>query len=157
MGSKKALKKEENFWHINHNLSNLGATYVSLLMFNSANEIIFSKSSNPEWADEFTSTGLYKECHLLSAANELMNFNENSFTLAWDLCLPMTNAAKELDEIRKYKDISHGVGFCIKNKDDSKLILNIAGKYADINFGLNILKTRQEVYKNLYTLILNSA
>ncbi|MBA4697732.1 MAG: hypothetical protein H2069_10190 [Legionella sp.] len=156
MDSKKALIEKKNFWHANNKLADLGATYLSLLVFDKNNVVINSQSSDPEWAEEFTSTGLYKECHLLSAANEIMSLKKHSFTLAWDFHLPETQEAKALDEIRKTKDITHGIGFCITNKDQSKVMLNIAAKYSDINFGINILKNREKVYKDILKVILNS-
>lgn len=134
----------------------MGSTYVSLLIFNKNNDVLYSKSSNPDWVNEFTSTGLYRKCHLLNAANEQMALHKNSFTLAWDLYSPQTEEASELEEIRKYKDITHGVGFCINNSG-SRLMLNIAGKYSDINFGLNVLRSRKEVYRALHHFILNKS
>lgn len=154
MDSKKTLSKENQFWQINNNLINIGATYVSLLIFDGKNEIVYSKSSDLDWADEFTSTGLYKNCHLLSEANSQMSLHDKSFTIAWDLYSPQTDLAKSLDDIRKSKNITHGVGFCVKNSNGSKLMLNVAGKYTDINFGLNILKKRKEIYHDLHTFIL---
>lgn len=154
MDSKAAVKREKNFWNVNSKLAEYGATYVSLLIFNQNNQLTYSLSSNPDWSDEFSSTGLYKKCHLLNTANELMSTNNTSFTLAWDLYLPETEAAKELDDIRKSIDISHGVGFCVHGVHQSKIMLNIAGKYMDVNFGLNILKNRKTVYNELYSIVL---
>lgn len=147
MDSKKTLGFGINkqFSLLNTELVNLGATYSSILMF--------SKSSNPEWVSEFTSSGLYKHCHLLNEASAQMQSNPSSFTLVWDLYQPITEDAKMLDEIRQQKDISHGVGFCSTNPDGSRLLLNVAGKYADINFGLAVLKNRSSVFKSLRQLI----
>ncbi|HGK6639192.1 TPA: hypothetical protein ACJ5DT_002869 [Legionella pneumophila] len=154
MDSKKALNNENQFWQINNDLINIGATYVSLLIFDGNNEVVYSKSSNLDWADEFTSTGLYKSCHLLNEANSQMSLHDNSFTIVWDLYSPQTESAKALDDIRKSKNITHGVGFCLKNGNGSRLMLNVAGKYTDINFGFNVLKKRKEVYHELYTFTL---
>ncbi|MDI9818630.1 MULTISPECIES: hypothetical protein [unclassified Legionella] len=126
-----------------------GATYSSVLIFSENNKVLFSKSSNPEWSEEFTSTGLYKHCHLLSEANAQMQSNQSSFTLVWDLYKPTTDKANELNEIRQYKDITHGVGFCTTNPDGSRIILSVAGKYSDFNFGLSILRNRAAVFKSL--------
>ena len=154
MDSKKAIKKEDKFWKMNGDLINIGATYVSLLVFDENNKIIYSKASDLDWAEEFTSKELYKDCHLLSEANSQMTLRDNSFTMAWDLYSPQTESAKALDDIRKSKNITHGVGFCVKNNNGLKLMLNVAGKYTDINFGYNVLKKRKEVYMELYNFIL---
>lgn len=149
MGSKKTIVVEKKFSHLRKDLMNFGATYSSVLLFAENNNVLFSKSSNPEWGEEFTSTGLYKHCHLLNEASAQMQSNHSSFTLIWDLYQPITEEGKELNEIRQYKDITHGVGFCSTNPDGSRLLLNVAGKYSDINFGLNILKNRAAVFKSL--------
>ena len=153
MDSKKALRIDKKFSLLSDELMNFGATYSSVLLFSEDNNVLFSKSSDPEWADEFTSTGLYKHCHLLNEANSQMKSNNSSFTLAWDLYNPTTEKANELNEIRSSKDISHGVGFCTTNSDGSRLFLNIAGKYSDINFGLAILKNRVSVFQSLRNFI----
>lgn len=149
MDSKKTVGIDRKFTSLNHDLLNFGATYSSVILLSDNNNLLLSKSSNPEWGEEFTSTGLYKHCHLLREANTQMQSNQSSFTLVWDLYKPNTDEAQELDEIRKYKDITHGVGFCTTNHDGSKLILSVAGKYSDVNFGLSILKNRIAVYKSL--------
>lgn len=149
MDNQKTIKHDDHFWQMNRDLVDVGATYVSLLIFNANKDVLYSKSSNPDWMEEFTSTGLYKKCHLLRAAHDQMaQSQQHLFTLAWDLYSPPTEEAYELEEIRKYKNITHGVGFCIKDHE-TRLMLNIAGKYSDINFGLNILKNRKEVYRSL--------
>jgi len=153
MGNQTTVREEKYFLELNNRLKDLGTTYFSILLFNSNNEMIYSRSSNPEWVDEFSSSGKYKKCHLLAAANDLSSLRDGSFTLAWDLYLPETDDAKMLDEIRKSKDITHGVGFCIKNSNKSTMMLNIAGKYADVNFGLNVMKRRALVYKNIHEFI----
>jgi len=155
MDNQTTIKKETHFWELNNNLMGLGATYFSLLIFNAKNELTFSKSSDSEWSYEFSTTGLYKKCHLISAAHELLNLSENSFMLAWDLYLPNTDEAKELDDIRKLRDITHGVGFCIKNPDQSRVMINLAGKYSDVNFGLNMIRKRSDVYKDIHAFITN--
>ncbi|STX84899.1 Uncharacterised protein [Legionella donaldsonii] len=156
MVNKKTIEADKKFWQMNNELINVGATYLSLLLFNENNEIIYSKSSDIDWADEFTTTGLYKHCHLLSEANNQMNLHKNSFTVVWDLYSPQTEEAKALDDIRKYKDITHGIGFCVKNSDDTRIILNIAGKHTDVNFASNVLKKRANIYKELYSFILST-
>jgi len=153
MDSKKTLVIDKKFSLLNTDLINYGATYLSVLMFSKDNHVLLSKSNNPEWVEEFTSTGLYKHCHLLNEASTQMKSNPSSFTLAWDLYQPVTEKAKELNEIRQYKDITHGVGFCTTNTDGSRLLLNIAGKYSDINFGLSILKNRVAVFHSLRNFI----
>lgn len=149
MDSKKAVTIDRKFSLLNNDLVDFGATYSSVLLLSDDNKMLFSKSSNPEWGEEFTSTGLYKHCHLLNEANSQMQSSQSSFTLVWDLYKPVSDKAQELDEIRKYKDITHGVGFCTTNPDGSRLILSVAGKYADFNFGLSILKNRVAVFKSL--------
>lgn len=149
MDNSKTIIFNKHFSEHNDKLTNIGATYISLLMFDKLNNVLLSKSSNMDWSDEFTSTQLYKDCHLLNEANAQMQFNKSSFTIAWDLYNPLTEKQKAIDDIRKYRDINHGVGFCFTNTDGSRLLLNIAGKYSDINFGLMVLKNRQEIYKNL--------
>lgn len=149
MDCKKTIVIGRKFSLLSGELLNFGATYSSVLMFSENNSVLFSKSSNPEWVGEFTSTGLYKNCHLLCEANSQMQSNHSSFTLLWDLYQPTTEEAKGLDDIRKYKDITHGVGFCSTNPDGSRLLLNVAGKYSDINFGLTVLKNRAAVFKSL--------
>lgn len=153
MDSKKTIAIDRKFSLLSNDLMNFGATYSSVLLFSENNSVIFSKSSDPEWADEFTSTGLYKHCHLLNEATAQMQSNQSSFTLVWDLYQPITEKAKELNEIRQYKDITHGVGFCSTNPDGSRLFLNVAGKYSDINFGLSILKNRIAVFRSLRNFI----
>lgn len=149
MDSKKTVGIDKQFSLLSDELMNVGATYSSMLIFSEDNKVLFSKSSNPEWAEEFTSTGLYKHCHLLNEAKSQMQSNQSSFTLVWDLYQPDTDKAMELNEIRQYKDITHGVGFCTTNSDGSRLILSVAGKYSDCNFGLNILKNRATVFRSL--------
>lgn len=153
MDSKKTLTIARKFTLLSDDLSNFGATYSSVIMFSEDNSVLFSKSSNPEWNEEFTTTGLYKHCHLLNEARVQMHSNHSSFTLVWDLYQPNSEKAKELCEIRKYKDIAHGVGFCYTNPNGSRILLNIAGKYSDINFGLSILKNRVTVFKSLRNFI----
>lgn len=149
MDSKTTLAMDKKFSLFNDDLMNFGATYSSVLLFSEKNKVLFSKSSNPEWGEEFTSSGLYQHCHLLNEAKSQMQLNQSSFTLVWDLYKPISDQARELDEIRKYKNITHGVGFCITNRDGSRIILSVAGKYADCNFGLSILKNRIAVFKSL--------
>lgn len=149
MDNKKTVIIERNFSLLNSELVNIGATYSSLLVFNNNNEIVLSKSSDKNWSEEFTSTGMYKNCHLLKEANEQIKTKNGSFIVIWDLYNPYTNQEKELDEIRKYRDIVHGVGFCFKDANGNRIMLNIAGKYSDINFGLNVLKNRPNIYKAL--------
>lgn len=153
MDSKKTIAIERKFSLLKNDLMNFGATYSSVLMFSENNNVLFSKSSNPEWGEEFTSTGLYKHCHLLNEAKGQMQSNHSSFTLVWDLYQPITEEGEELNEIRQYKDITHGVGFCSTNPDGSRLLLNVAGKYSDINFGLTILKNRVAVFRSLRNFI----
>ena len=157
MDNKATLALNGNFFRFNKELLNIGATYSSVLVFDINNNVAFSKSSNTDWTDEFTSTGLYKDCHLLHEAEWQMALHDASFTLVWDLYNPVTEQAKNLHEIRKHKDIAHGVGFCFKNIDGSIILLNIAGKYSDINFGLTVLKHRQQVYKSARKLMCLSA
>ena len=153
MDSKKTIDTDRKFRLLSRDLMDFGATYSSVLMFSENNNVLFSKSSNPEWGEEFTTTGLYKHCHLLNEASAQMQSNRSSFTLIWDLYQPITEKAKELSEIRQYKDITHGVGFCSTNPDGSRLLLNIAGKYSDINFDLSVLKNRVGVFKSLRNFI----
>lgn len=153
MDSKKTLGADGQFSSFSNDLINLGATYSSVLLLSENNEVLFSKSSDPDWLAEFTSTGLYKYCHLLGEARSQMQFNPSSFTLLWDLYQPKSEESMELNEIRQYKDISHGVGFCCKNPDGSRLLFNVAGKYSDINFGLAVLKNRVAIFRSLYKLI----
>ncbi len=91
MDYQKTIKKEKCFSELNRKLKNLGTTYFSILLFNHDNELVYSKSSNPEWVAEFSSSGIYKKCHLLSAAKELSLLRSGSFTLAWDLYTPETD------------------------------------------------------------------
>lgn len=137
------------FLNLDRELRNAGSTYTSLLIFDKQNNVVSSNSNNPEWVHEFTSSGLYKDCHLLKAAHEkILSENASSFCIAWDFYSPQADREKALEEIRKEKDICHGVGFCLKY-EELTLMLNVAGKYSDINFGYNILKHRSDVYKSL--------
>ena len=154
MDSSKKLKQNNQFILLNEHLLGLSATYISTLIFNKQNKVLYSCSTDPEWSDEFTSKKLYQDCHLLQEACRQMNFNNSSFTLAWDFYSPVTEEAKVLEDIRKYKNISHGVGFCITGSDQTKIMLNIAGKYADINFGLNVLRNREKIYKETRRIML---
>lgn len=58
------------FLNLDRDLKNAGSTYTSLLVFDKQNNVISSKSNNPDWVHEFTSSGLYKDCYLLKAAHE---------------------------------------------------------------------------------------
>jgi hypothetical protein len=149
MDSKEAVKIENNFHVVNKELLNIGATYSSLLIMNEGSKIIFSRSSNIDWSEEFMSSGLYEHCYLLKEANKQMKFNDAPFTMAWDLYKPLTDQERELADIRNQKDIVHGVGFCFQGNQRQKILLNIAGKYSDINFGAMVLRHRAAVYKSL--------
>ena len=156
MDNSKALIDDRYFLFFDQELKNIGATYISFLAFNNDNDVVYSKSNNPDWVYEFTSSGLYKNCHLLrEASKKMLNDNESSFCLSWDFYEPQTEEEKNLDEIRKIKNITHGVGFCIKS-NKYNLLLNIAGKHSDINFGLNVLKNRASIYKVLQKSILEN-
>ena len=146
MANKTSIIQNNAFADFNEELLGLGTTYLSLIVFDKSSNVIISKSSNPDWSSEFMETGLYKDCHLLQAASSLMSIND-SFLLVWDTVSPSEEKQKNLEEIRKQKNIMHGVGFCSKDLLGNKVFLNIAGKYSDINFGLNVLKERKEVYK----------
>jgi len=142
--------KAKSFNSLSENLLGLGATYSSVLIFNDANVVTSSYSSDLEWSNEFTSTGLYKDCHLLQEAHNQMKKNISSnFTLLWDLYSPLSAKANELDEIRKSKNITHGVGFCLNGRLGEKILLNVAGKFSDINFGSNVLRNRSKIYEDL--------
>lgn len=154
MDSKKTLKIENNFYLLNEELLNVGATYSSLLIMNNDSKIVFLKSSNVDWSEEFTSSGLYQHCYLLKEANKQMQHNAKPFTIVWDLYTPLTDEEYELVEIRRQKDIVHGVGFCFRDNLGQKILLNIAGKYSDINFGAIVLKHRVAVYKSLRQVML---
>ena len=154
MDNKTSLKKQDRFILLNKNLLGLGATYSSVLVFNEKNNVLHSCSTDPDWSDEFTSKKLYKDCHLLQEAYKQMGYNNSSFTLAWDFYLPITEEARALEDIRKQKNITHGVGFCIKGLNQTKILLNVAGKYSDVNFGLNVLRNRDQIYKELRSFML---
>lgn len=142
--------KENSFNSLSENLLGLGATYSSILIFNDTNIVTSSYSSDLDWSNEFTSTGLYKDCHLLQEAHDQMKRNSSSnFTLLWDLYSPLSEKANELDDIRKSKNITHGVGFCLNGRFGEKVLLNIAGKFSDINFGVNVLRNRSKIYRDL--------
>ena len=149
MDSKKTVRIGNNFHLLNKELLNIGATYSSLLIMNEDSKIIFSKSSNIDWSEEFTSSGLSEHCYLLKEANKQMEYNNAPFTILWDLYNPLTDKELELADIRNQKDIVHGVGFCFRDNQGQKILLNIAGKYSDINFGAIVLKHRPTVYKSL--------
>ncbi|MFT4058917.1 MAG: hypothetical protein QM652_05150 [Legionella sp.] len=149
MDSKKTIKIGNNFHLLNKELLNIGATYSSLLIMNDNSKIIFSKSSDIDWSEEFTTSGLYKHCYLLKEANKQMAYNNMPFTLLWDLYNPLTDKEHELADIRNHKNIVHGVGFCFRDNEGQKILLNIAGKYSDVNFGAIVLKRRTTVYKSL--------
>lgn len=134
---------------ISESLECLGATYCSILSFDQDNNLIYKKSSNPEWAEEFASHDFYKNCHLLIASQEMLKVNKGDFVVAWDMYKPFTAQAHQLDEIRKNSNMCHGVGFCFQSESGHTLV-NIAGAYHDINFGLNVLKNKKEAYKELY-------
>lgn len=155
MDNKKNIKYEKHFWSLHSELRNVGATYVSFLIFDEDNQVIYSQSNNNDWTQEFTSTKIYQKCHLLNSAQKQLINCTKPFTLLWDMCDPITDEAKTLESIRAQKNISHGVGFCISN-NQNKLFLNIAGKYVDLNFGFNVLKTRKKIYKDIYNFILST-
>ena len=149
MDSQKALRLGSNFHLLNSELLNIGATYCSLLVMNENKEIIFSKSSNIDWSEEFTSSVLYKHCHLLQEANKQIIYNDSPFTLIWDLYNPNSDKGYELEDIRNQKNIAHGVGFSFRDNLEQTILLSIAGKYSDVNFGSLVLKHRSAVYKSL--------
>lgn len=149
MDSKKTIKISNNFNVLNKELLNIGATYSSLLIMDDDSKVIYSKSSNIDWSEEFTSSGLYKHCHLLKEANKQMGYINSPFTLLWDLYTPFTDKEHELEDIRSHKNIVHGVGFCFPDNNGRRILLSIAGKYSDINFGSIVLKHRSAVYKGL--------
>ncbi len=157
MDSKKTLIKKDNFNTLTENLLGIGSTYSSILILNNKNIVTSSYSSNPDWSNEFTSTGLYKDCHLLQEAHNQMKIaGSSNFTLLWDLYSPLSEGAKELDEIRKSKNISHGVGFCLNGCLGEKILLNVAGKFSDINFGMTVLRYRKKIYGELLDFTLKS-
>ena len=156
MDNQTAIKIEKSFTLFSDQLLGLGATYSSILIFNDNNLVIKSFSSDQEWADEFTSKELYKDCHLLQEAHKQMKLNQAAFTIAWDLYSPVTEKAKNLDDVRKQKNITHGVGFCIQYAGHPKILLNIAGKYADVNFGLNVLRNRGKIYQELREILMKN-
>ena len=155
MDSTSTIALPAKFIILSENLLGLGATYSSLLIFNEKNNLVYSCSTDPEWANEFSSKELYKDCHLLNEAYIQMSSNNNPFTLAWDFCSPFTEEAKALDDIRKVKNITHGVGFCLQGINNTKVLLNIAGKYCDINFGFNVLRNREQVFRDLRGIMLD--
>jgi len=142
--------KDNGFNSLSENLLGLGATYSSMLIFNDANVVTSTYSSDLNWSNEFTSTGLYKDCHLLQEAhNQMKRNNTSNFTLLWDLYSPLSEKSNVLDEIRKSKNITHGVGFCLNGRSGEKILLNVAGKFSDINFGVNVLRNRNKIYRDL--------
>jgi hypothetical protein len=50
---------------------------------------------------------------------------------------------------RNEKNISHGVSFCMKNKNGVLEILTVAGRACDLNFSEQIIKNQNKIYKNL--------
>lgn len=115
MDSQKALRVTNQFHFLNKELLNIGATYSSLLIINDELNVVFSKSSNPDWSEEFTSSGLYRHCYLLKEASNQIGHTKLPFTLLWDLYGPSTDKESELLDIRNQKDISHGIGFCFQD------------------------------------------
>lgn len=157
MVDKTSIIQNNAFANLNKNLLGLGTTYLSLIVLDKNSNAIISQSSDLDWSFEFIETGLYKDCHLLKKASDLMSLSKNSsFTLAWDSVFPICEKQRSLEDIRKQKNIMHGIGFCNKDVLGNKIFLNIAGKYSDVNFGLNVLRKRKEVYKNLYRFLLNA-
>jgi len=86
---------------------------------------------------------------LIKEAYKQIEYNDSPFTLLWDLYNPYTDKEHELADIRNQKNIAHGVGFCFLDNQGQKILLNIAGKYSDINFSSIVLKHRSAVYKTL--------
>ena len=108
MADKASIIQNKLFDDFNRELLGLGTTYLSIIVLDNNFKTLLSKSSDPDWGIEFIETGLYKNCHLLNKATELFSNQEAAFTLAWDTVIPVTDEAKNLDEIRKAKDIVHG-------------------------------------------------
>lgn len=157
MVNKTSINQDNAFDILYENLKGLGTTYLSTIVLDKDENVILSKSSNHDWVSEFIGTGLYKDCHLLKEGSRLMQLNNNSgFTLAWDMVKAIEDKQKALEDIRMHKNIMHGVGFCSKDFLGNKIFLNIAGKYSDINFGLNVLKNRKEVYRKMHSFIVQA-
>lgn len=157
MVNKTSISQNNAFDILFENLKGLGTTYLSSIVLDKDENVILSKSSNRDWASEFIGAGLYKDCHLLKEGSRLMQLNNNEgFTLAWDMVKPVEEKQKALEDIRMQKNIMHGVGFCSKDFLGNKIFLNIAGKYSDINFGLNVLKNRKEVYRKMHSFIVQA-
>lgn len=157
MVDKTSIVQSNAFAELNEDLLGLGTTYLSLIVLDENSNAIISQSSDLDWSSEFIENGLYKDCHLLAKASSLMTLHKSgSFTLAWDSVLPVGEKQKSLEDIRKQKNIMHGVGFCNKDTLGNKIFLNIAGKYSDVNFGLNVLRERKEIYKKLHKFLLKA-
>lgn len=158
MVNKTSIVLRKSFKELNDDLLGLGTTYLSLIVMDQNSNAIISESSNPDWSLEFIESDSYKDCHLLKKAGDLMSICKNgSFNLVWDSVAPENDKQKSLDEIRKQKNIVHGIGFCSVDNLGNKIFLNIAGKYSDINFGLNVLKERADVYKKLRHFLLKTS
>lgn len=157
MVDKTSINKDIAFDNLYKELQGLGTTYLSIIVIGSDSNVLLSKASNPDWASEFIGAGLYRDCHLLQEGSRLMHLNKNAgFTLAWDMVSPVEEKQKILEEIRMQKDIMHGVGFCSKDFMGNKIFLNIAGKYSDVNFGLNVLKNRRTVYRKMHSFLVQA-
>ena len=159
MVSKKALITQERaFKSLSEEIMGFGTTYLSLMVINADNKHMIAKSTNPDWASEFLESGLSKECHLLKRANENFAKDIHSFSLIWDAVpLSQDEKANKLHELRLSKNYAHGIGFCQEDILGNRLIVSIAGKYSDINFGLNLMKNRSAVFREIYKFIARSS
>lgn len=145
MDNKKTL--DEFSFKFCKNLLESGATYSSIIL-SKANTVLYSYSTNLIWDGLYHESGYSKSCHLINAT-KILSKTQDGFTLFWDAVPPDNDISNYLNAKRNEKNISHGVSFCIKNKNDVLEILTIAGRACDLNFSEQVIRNRNKIYKEL--------
>lgn len=124
-----------------------GATYSSITILDQNGKSFFSKSSSDEWLKIYMDSQLYTKCHLMQEAYKQTTKQIGSFIFIWDNYFPSNEESSYLNKMREEKNLSHGVAFCSPLNNGGKLILTVTGKYHDINFSKNVLRSKNLVYR----------
>lgn len=123
-----------------------GVTYCSVTILDTDGKAFFSKSSSDEWQKKYMESDLYKRCHLMREASYQIQNQTNSFIFVWDKYFPTNEESKYLSQLRKERNIDHGVAFCSKLENGTKSIVTVTGKHHDINFSNLVLKNKKPIY-----------
>ncbi|MFA5959803.1 MAG: hypothetical protein WC785_04740 [Tatlockia sp.] len=124
-----------------------GATYSSITLLDQKGNACFSKCSSEEWLHTYINSGLYLKCHLMQEANNQIKNHKKGFIFIWDKYFPNNDESIYLNNLRKEKNISHGVAFCSPLENGGKAIITITGKHYDINFSKHVIRNKQTIYR----------